>query len=273
MITGRTRVIAHVGVPTEIFKAPMIYNPWFEASGTDAVVVPMGCEAGDLTDFLPAVARLRNFAGALITMPHKQVVVALLDAVSPAVSVCGACNAVRRGADGRLEGAMFDGEGFVRGLRRKGVDPGGKRARILGAGGVGSAIAASLAGAGLVALTLEDSDPGRVDALAARLKAQFPALEIVPETAAEIVVNATPLGTGPDDPLPFDPETLQPGGFVGDVVMTGGVTPFLHAAQARGCVIQKGTDMLFEQIPAYLEFFGLPTTTPDVLRKLARIEA
>jgi len=102
---------------------------------------------------------------------------------------------------------------------------------------------------------------------------KFPALEIVPETAAEIVVNATPLGTGPDDPLPFDPETLQPGGFVGDVVMTGGVTPFLHAAQARGCVIQKGTDMLFEQIPAYLEFFGLPTTTPDVLRKLARIEA
>ncbi|NJO37657.1 MAG: shikimate dehydrogenase, partial [Rhizobiales bacterium] len=93
-ISGRTRILAHLGVPTESFKAPMIYNPWFEAAGIDAVVVPMGCEAQDFPDFMRLVARLRNFAGALITMPHKATVVGLLDQASRTVRVCGA---VQRG--------------------------------------------------------------------------------------------------------------------------------------------------------------------------------
>ena len=117
MITGRTRIIAHLGVPTESFKAPMIYNPWFEAKGIDAVVVPMGCEAEDYPDFLRLVFRLRNIAGALITMPHKVTTVGLLDEASITVKVCGACNAVKRDDAGRLIGDMFDGEGFLRGVR------------------------------------------------------------------------------------------------------------------------------------------------------------
>ena len=60
--------------------------------------------------------------------------------------------------------------------------------------------------------------------------------------------------------------------FVGEVVMKQAITPFLRAAQERGCETQVGTDMLFEQIPAYLEFFGFPTTTPDELRAVARVE-
>ena len=93
IISGHTRFIAHLGVPTESFKAPMIYNPWFEARGIDAVVVPMGCEADDFAAFLPLLFRMRNIAGALITMPHKVSVVGLLDETSTTVKVCGACNA------------------------------------------------------------------------------------------------------------------------------------------------------------------------------------
>jgi shikimate dehydrogenase len=59
---------------------------------------------------------------------------------------------------------------------------------------------------------------------------------------------------------------------VGEVVMKKETTAFLAAAAARGCRVQVGTDMLFEQIPAYLEFFGFATTTPEVLRSLARIQ-
>ncbi len=88
----------------------------------------------------------------------------------------------------------------------------------------------------------------------------------------EIVVNATPMGMNPGDPLPVDMSRLDPGTFVGEVVMKQAITAFLAAAQERGCEIQVGTDMLFEQIPAYLEFFGFPSTTPDRLRALARIE-
>ena len=59
--------------------------------------------------------------------------------------------------------------------------------------------------------------------------------------------------------------------FVGEVVMKTEMTAFLQAAKSRGCAVQVGTDMLFEQIPAYLEFFGLPSTTPEELRTLAKL--
>src|SRR3954465_12957791 len=116
MITGKTTLIAHLGYPTAAFKAPMIYNPYFEKAGIDAVVVPMGCRAENYGAFLKAVFTLENIVGALITMPHKISTIALLDEVSLTALIAGSCNAVRRGADGRLHGDMFDGEGFVRGI-------------------------------------------------------------------------------------------------------------------------------------------------------------
>ena len=87
----------------------------------------------------------------------------------------------------------------------------------------------------------------------------------------DVVVNATPLGMKEGDPLPLDVSRISPAAFVGEVVMKQEITPFLAAAKARGCEIQVGTDMLFEQIPAYLEFFGFGTTTPDELRAVAQI--
>jgi shikimate dehydrogenase len=69
----------------------------------------------------------------------------------------------------------------------------------------------------------------------------------------------------------MDVSRIAPSTFVGEVVMKHEMTAFLRAAQARGCRFQVGTDMLFEQIPAYLEFFGFPSTTPEVLRSLAKL--
>jgi shikimate dehydrogenase len=87
----------------------------------------------------------------------------------------------------------------------------------------------------------------------------------------DLVVNATPLGMKEGDPMPVDVERIAPGAFVGEVVLKEEMTPFLKAAQARGCRYQVGADMLFEQVPAYLEFFGFPTTTAQALRSVARI--
>lgn len=274
-LDGRTRIVAHLGVPTESFKAPMIYNPWFAAKGINAAVVPMGCEAADFAAFLPLLFRLRNIAGALVTMPHKVSVVELLDVASTAVRVSGACNAVRRDAEGRLWGDMFDGEGFVRGVTRHGRRVEGASALVVGSGGVGSAIAASLAGAGAARIGLFDVNLALADRLAARLADHYPERQI--ETGSndpggfDIVVNATPLGMSPGDPMPLDTDRLDPASFVGEVVMTSEQTPFLAAARDRGCATQVGTDMLFEQIPAYLEFFGFGVATPEDLRRLADI--
>ena len=274
-ITGHTSFIAHIGWPTHSFKAPLIYNPYFEKAGIDAVVVPMGCRAEHFATFLPALFTLENITGALITMPHKVAVVELLDEVSPAVKIAGSCNAVKRDARGRLVGDMFDGEGFVRGLQRKGLVLGGAGALVVGAGGVGSAIAASLAAAGVARIGLFDARAEAADALAQRLRAQMPGVAVSTGSndpaGWEVVVNATPLGMNPGDPLPVDVARLSPATFVGEVVMRQETTAFLAAAQARGCRVQVGTDMLFEQIPAYLEFFGLPSTTAEELRAVATI--
>ena len=88
----------------------------------------------------------------------------------------------------------------------------------------------------------------------------------------DIVVNATPLGMQPGDPMPVDIERIAPGTFVGEVVMTEEYTPLLRAARDKGCPVQVGTDMLFEMIPAYLEFFGYGTATADDLRSVAQIK-
>jgi len=276
MITGQTSFIAHIGYPTNTFKAPMIYNPYFEKHGIDTVVVPMGCRAEDFTAFLPGLFTLTNIRGALITMPHKVTTVSLLDQVSTAVKIAGACNAIKKNDEGKLVGDLFDGEGFVRGLARKGCKFGGAKALVVGAGGVGSAIAASLAGGGIATIALYDVRTASVEALGERLSAHYPALKVstgsCDPAGFDIVVNATPLGMKAGDPLPLDVSRLSPEAFVGEVVMKAETTAFLDAAMRRGCRVQLGIDMLFEQIPAYLEFFGYPTTTPDELRAVATIQ-
>ena len=209
-------------------------------------------------------------------MPHKVAAAALLNDASPAVRVAGSCNAVRRMEDGRLHGDLFDGEGFVRALKRKGCRPAGARALIIGAGGVGSAIAASLAAADTRAIALFDVHPERARALANRLASSYPSLELTTDAndpaGRDIVVNATPMGAHDDDPMPVDVERLEARMWVGEVVMAPEMTPLLIAAQARGCRVQVGADMLLEQIPAYLEFFGFPSTTPEHLRQFLEHE-
>src|SRR5690348_6593614 len=142
MISGNTTLIAHLGYPTHSFKAPLIYNPWFDSKGIDAVVVPMGVQAPDYPAFLRSLFRLTNIRGALITMPHKVTTVDLVDEITPTAQVAGATNAVLLRDDGTLLGDQFDGAGFVRGIQRKGLDLTGTRALVVGSGGVGSAIAA-----------------------------------------------------------------------------------------------------------------------------------
>jgi shikimate dehydrogenase len=172
VISGTTTLIAHIGYPTFAFKAPLIYNPWFEKNDIDAVVVPMGVKAEDYRETLPRLFALTNIRGALVTMPHKVVTCELVDELSPVAVVAGAANAVLRREDGTLLGDQFDGAGFVRGVERKGFALAGKRVLVVGNGGVGSPIAASLAGAGVGEFGLFDPNASSSEALAGRLADQ-----------------------------------------------------------------------------------------------------
>ena len=277
MISGKTTLIAHLGYPTAAFKAPMIYNPWFDSKGIDAVVVPMGVKPEDYPTTLKAIFRFTNLRGALVTMPHKVTTVALMDEVTPTARIAGACNAILLRPDGSLLGDQFDGAGFVRGVQRKGRQLEGARVLVSGNGGVGCAIAASLAAAGVAEMALYDNFAASSQALADRLREHYP--KLVVKTGSndpagfDLIVNATPLGMKDDDPLPFDVARIDTRTFVGEVVMKQTITPLLAAVQAKGCPIQVGTDMLFEQIPAYLEFFGFGSATPEELRAVSKLPA
>src|SRR4029453_19255348 len=276
MISGRTTLVAHIGYPTEAFKAPLIYNPWFEKAGIDAAVVPMGVTADDYPTVLRSLFKLTNIRGALITMPHKVSTVALVDQCTTAVQIAGSCNAVLLRSDGTLLGDMFDGAGFTRGLRRKGFAFAGAKCLVVGPGGAGSAIAASLAADGVASIALFDTNTSSAEGLAARLRKHYPRLALAvpshPPAGYDLGVNATPIGMKQSHPLPVDVTRVAPTTFVGEVVMKQEITPLLHAARERGCRYQVGTDMLFEMIPAYLEFFGFGTATPEELRAVAKVD-
>jgi shikimate dehydrogenase len=277
MISGKTTLIAHLGYPTFAFKAPLIYNPWFDKHDIDAVVVPMGVKPEHYREFFPLLFKMTNIRGALVTMPHKVTTTELVDELTPIAKVAGASNAVLLREDGSLLGDQFDGAGFARGVARKGFDVTGKRALVVGNGGVGSPIAASLVADGLAEIGLFDPNLASSEALAGRLAEHYPDTKVAVGSkdpdGYDLVVNATPLGMNDGDPLPVDIDRIAPGTFVADVVMKQTITPFLQAALDKGCPIQVGSDMLYEQIPAYLEFFGFGTTTADELREVSLIPA
>jgi shikimate dehydrogenase len=111
--------------------------------------------------------------------------------------------------------------------------------------------------------------------LGERINANFPSVEVLlgskDPSGFDLVVNATPLGMKEGDPMPVDVAKISPQTFVGEVVLKDEMTAFLSAAHQRGCKVQVGTDMLFEQIPVYLEYFGFESTTAEELRAVAKL--
>lgn len=265
-LTGRTRVFLILGDPVAQVRAPEVFNHLFAAHGVDAVLVPAQVPPAALPGFVRGVFSARNIDGLWLTIPHKAAVLPLLDRCDTTGRVAGAVNAVRRHADGRLEGALFDGLGFVKALDRFGIPLHGRRVLLVGTGGAGMAVAASLAQRGVGALALFDAQPGRAAATAAALRAAFPVDVQTPEggdpSGFDLVVNCTPLGLKPGDPLPFDPARVDAGSTVIDILMTREPTPLLRACETRGITAHPGFEMMLQQVPEYLRFFGLDAIVP-----------
>ena len=276
MISGTTTLIAHVGYPTHSFKSPLIYNPWFEKNGIDAVVVPMGVKAEEYPEFFRYLFKMTNIRGALITMPHKVTTTRLVDEVNAhrADRRCRQCGAAARRRDAARRPVR---RGRVRPRSRTQGLPAGRQTSARGRqrrSRIGHRRVARRSGR--LGPRPVRSPKEASEALAARIDEHYPQIRIDTGSSDpqgyDIVVNATPLGMNDGDPLPMDVDRISPDTFVGEVVMKQQITPFLQAVKDKGCQIQVGTDMLFEQIPAYLEFFGFGTTTPEELRAVSPIK-
>jgi shikimate dehydrogenase len=260
-VTGRSRLLPVLGDPVAQVQAPSLLNGLLAKSGIDVVVIPAHVRRGDLDEVLPGLQKVANLAGLLITIPHKVSVLRHADVQSRAVQLAGSANAMRRQQDGSWHAENFDGAGFLAALIAGGYQPSGKHVALAGAGGAGAAVAAALLGADAARIILHDVDRVRLKQVADHLGAHWPG-RITAATkqdfaAADIVVNATPVGLQPTDPLPFEPAALRPGALVADLIMEPEPTRLLHLAATLGHPVLPGKPVLQHQMELYLSYFGL----------------
>ena len=263
--SGAADVYFIVGDPVEQVKAPETFNAIFAHLGIDAVLVPI-CVAPDrLGEFVNAVFKAPNVKGLWVTIPHKAPIAALLDRCTDLGALAGAVNAVRREPDGTLTGALFDGEGFAASLEFFGVRWSDRRVLVVGAGGGAAAIGASLAMGDKAVSRLDfyDPVPGKAAEVAHRIQGASRALVGVASnsvpTGYDLVVHASPLGLHADDALPLDVALMEKDATLVDILMKNQPTPVVRAAHARGLAAYPGFEMMIQQVPLYLDFFGFKT--------------
>ena len=261
-ITGRTKLFAIIGDPVRQVKTPEVINALLRERGFDGVMVAIHVAPDALSAVLHGMKHMQNLGGLIITVPHKTQAIALCDDVTTRAQLVGAVNCIRREPSGALTGTIFDGTGFIEGLRGHGIEPRGMATFIVGAGGAANAIAFALAEVGVLRISIVNRTAKKADDLAARLRARYPALQIDTQMAVptghDLVINTTSLGLSPGDPLPIDPALLEPSQIIAEIIMQPELTPLLVAAGVRGCRVHPGRPMLDAQIDLMAAYFGIP---------------
>lgn len=257
-IDGRSRVIVHLAYPSAHLRTPALFNERCAERRINAVLVPWEVAPAELGAAWAGLKAARSVAGAIVTIPHKETAASHCDELEGVAADLDVANVVRREPDGRMTGRLYDGEGFVAGLRADGYDPLGKRALLLGAGGAATALAHALLIAEVAELVIANRNASRAEALAARLRALNPGRRIATGPADargfDLVVNGTSVGLDGDPASPVDIATIEPGCMVADIVMKPAITPLLRGAQERGARIHQGVHMLAAQIDLFIDF-------------------
>lgn len=258
IITGNTQIFGILADPIHHVKTPQRINQLFTERQIDGVMVPMHVKTGELAQAVQGLRAVRNLSGFVVTVPHKTAVVALCDELTPEALRTEAVNVVHCTTDGRLIGGMLDGEGFIVGLRSRGLDPVGRSVYLAGAGGAASAIAFAMARAGVSRLTIANRTADKAQQLVDRIAHHYPLLSLAVGSSDpighDLVVNATSLGLRPRDALPLDADRLEPEQIVAEIIMQPEETPLLLTAKSKGCRIHYGAPMLASQIELMATF-------------------
>ena len=268
------------GYPVGHSISPGIHNAAFESAGLDWTYLAFSVKPEDLEAAFVGFQALGG-RGLNITIPHKQEVMRFLDEVSEEARLIGAINTVLF-RDGRSLGYNTDGPGFVRTLKEeKDFLLDGMRVCLIGAGGAGRAVAVQSALSGIARIDITDLDSDRVEELSGWINQEIRAGlsgifrvgsregdEII--AAADLVVDATPLGLHPDDPISFDPNLLNPGGLVMDLVYNPPETELLAAARDMGIDTLNGLGMLIHQAALSWAIWTGERAPIEVMKKAAR---
>jgi shikimate dehydrogenase len=239
------------GWPVAHSRSPAMQNAALRAAGLDGweyLALPLPPELfAETVLALPAA----GFRGVNVTIPHKEAALALADEASPAARAIGAANTLTFEPGGAIAADNTDAPGLLEALAER-VDPAGRSALVLGAGGAARAAAWALAGAG-ADVAVWNRTAARAAALAADLGVHHAAVP----APADVVVNATSVGLDPNiDPfkaIPLKADTFGAGSYVIDLVYGSGETRLLAAARSRGARVIDGLEILVAQGAASFE--------------------
>jgi shikimate dehydrogenase len=265
-ISGNAILAGVLGWPIGHTKSPLLHNFWFERYGIDGAYVPLGVNPVDLVSVLSALQKM-GFRGVNVTLPHKEAVIPLVDALDPLAAEIGAVNTVLIDEHGKLRGLNTDGIGFLAHLSATVPDwrEAVRRVVLIGAGGAARALAATFIAAGVEELCLVNRTAERAERLLARLASGATRTEARPWPerhaaleGADLLVNTSSLGMTGQPPLDLALDRLQPKAIVADIVYAPLTTPLLQDAARRGHRTVDGLGMLLHQaVPGFTHWGGI----------------
>lgn len=283
-ISGHTKLFCLIGSPVGHSGSPAMYNYSFARTGIDAAYLAFEIPLEQVKEGVAALKTLQ-VGGFNITMPCKTAVAELLDELSPAAKLIGACNTVTVGEDGKLTGHNTDGMGFVRNLHENGVEVQGKKLVVLGAGGAATAICVQTAldGASEIAIfNRKDEFYANGEHTVEKLRQAVPGCKVsitpLEDSAAlaeavkgcDILVNATKVGMKPlDGETLIDPALFRSDLVVADTVYNPRETRMIQEAKAAGCKAAIGGIgmLLWQGVAAFKLFTGKDMPAQEVLEK------
>lgn len=249
------KVLAIIGDPIEQARSPAVFGDYFRLHDIAAIMVPLKVSQANFAQALGGLRLVENFAGAVVTIPHKPLAYQIASSHGPMALATGTANVLAPIGKNHWAAEMYDGIGLINALQQKHISVSGMDALLLGAGGAGTAIAVALERLGKVAsIGIVDPDRHRASALAAKLET---ATVVEPEPEQyQLIVNASPIGMRSDQ-VPFEATRCQSETIVCDAVMDPDMTSLLREAENSGCVVVKGVEMLHGQLQPLVEFLKL----------------
>ncbi len=257
-IDGKTKIYGILGDPIHQVAAPELLNSIYEKEGVNKVLVPFHVHANALETVITGLKNTQNFKGAIITMPHKTAIVKYLDEASEEVQKVGACNVIKRTADGKIIGTLLDGKGFIQGLKSHNHTVTSKNVFIQGCGGAAAAIIVALCDNGVQKISIFNRTKSKVVTLIHTLKKLYPTLDVAYSDHIskdiDIVINATSVGMHENDQPLLSLSNLPAEALVAEIITNPQMTCTLQLAKAQGCKIHKGIAMLEGQLELMNEF-------------------
>ncbi len=273
MSSGKIPLAGVIGSPVEHSKSPALHGHWLKTHGIRGYYIPMNVGREDLETVIRTLPAM-GFVGLNVTVPHKEAVLGIADAITDRAALIGCANTLIFCKDGRIHADNTDGHGFMENLRSgaPGWRPQSGPAAVFGAGGGARAVIASLLGVGVPEIRLSNRTRIRAEAMQAEFGSK---IKIVDWTGAgsmtdgaATVVNTTSLGMAGMNEFQVPLHGLQPEAVVTDLVYTPLETAFLKTARKAGCQVVDGLGMLLHQaVPGFERWFGACPKIDEATRK------